>query len=213
MRINPLLSACALLTALAVNAPHAAAQQGRWNQAFRHTGSQAMKSPVQPRINTSPVYSPFDLSGQTADFGWHPYPGYPLCYSAAPWPVYASPEAVFYPVSPLHHGRWNRHFPIIQSFSIQQFSIQITPPQLVSPPGLPTTDVTQQPLQPPPIPLAFDPADPQLLNFAAPASAKAAMKPPRPEPGLPGVAAQPVPAEVEQGIVLRGKRKLADGRK
>lgn len=215
MRVHPLLFTCALLTVLAANAPHADAQPGRWSQAFRHTGSQAMKSPGYPHINTNPVDSPFDLSSQTADFGWYSYPNYALSYPTAPWSLYTTPHPPYYPVSPLHYGygRWNTLFPFAQSFSVQQFSIQITPPQLVTAPSPTAADFAQNPLQPAPIPLAFDPADPQLLNFAAPARAAAVNKRPHPNPGLPGVAAQPVPDDAEQGIVLRGKRKLADGRK
>ncbi|MGV2338654.1 MAG UNVERIFIED_CONTAM: hypothetical protein LVR18_33100 [Planctomycetaceae bacterium] len=83
------------------------------------------------------------------------------------------------------------------------------------------------PLQAAHIPLAFDPADPRLLNFAAPAPGQMPIKPAAIAQQLPGVAAQPVPEPLlpalapepdaaaqrvaaEGGIVLRGKRKLAD---
>lgn len=204
-----LLLGLALLT-VTLFAPAANAQQGRWNQAFRNTGSQAMKRPGQPLINNNPVYSPFDLSGQTSDLGWYSYPGYPLLHQPAPWPACTMPGTVIYPI---HPHPWFAPAPSFQSYSVQNFNIHITPPPIVSNLQPPAENSAPLPLQAATIPLAFDPADPQMLNFAAPARTPAAKKPLQPQPGLPGVAAQPVTAEADQAIVLRGKRKLADGRK
>ena len=218
MRIARLpLLACTLLAAFALLAPCSHAQTGRWNQAFRNTGSQAMKRPSPPQINTSPVHSPFDLSGQTANFSWSGYPCLHPPLIASPWPIYPNPGILVYPGFQPHYSPWHTPFPILQSFSFQSFSLQVTSPLPL--PAAPTQiskpntalNPEQPLLLPAAIPLAFDPADPRLLNFTPP---PAAAKPPKSLPaGLPGVAAQPVPVNSEQGIVLRGKPKLADGRK
>lgn len=244
------LSVSALLAAFFAFLPSASAQTGRWDQAFRNTGSQAFGQPpshLPANGNFSPntQLSVFDTDRMvSAGYGFG-YPGLPWHYGVySPWPVviqtpplprYRTPwggTGVLYPTIPLAGhpwpgfaavdylvcspiapvsccGAWGAGpcgglflFPVVQSFSFQSINVQANS-----------------------LPLAFDPADPALLNFAAPARGQVPGPPVAPANQLPGIAAQPVPEPLpaaanadaairkviaDGGIVLRGKRKLAN---
>jgi hypothetical protein len=137
------------------------------------------------------------------------YPTIPL--AGSPWPEFAAVDAwICSPIAPVCcSGVWGAGpcggvflFPVIQSFSFRSMSVQANA-----------------------LPPAFDPADPRLLNFTAPPRRQIPADLAAPQEPLPGVAAQPVPepldpaadpaAKVQKvladgGIVLRGKRRLAD---
>ncbi|MFM7056488.1 MAG: hypothetical protein ACKO2P_06155 [Planctomycetota bacterium] len=120
-------------------------------------------------------------------------------------------------------------FPVIQSFSFQSIHVQSGPLQM---PGPLRTSGVLRPAAAPPValqahslPPAFDPADPRLLNFTAPPRGQFAAAPVARDQPLPGVTAQPIPEPLnapadpdakarkvvaDGGIVLRGKRKLAN---
>jgi hypothetical protein len=178
------------------------------------------------------------------------YSPWPVVIQSPPLPYWRTPwgsTGVLYPTIPLAGGPiapfccsgvWATGpsggvlaFPIVQSFSFQSISVQSGPlpvvssQQAVENSGQPFTPLL--PLHSAPIPLVFDPADPRVLNLAAPVAGQAPIKPAVLAQQLPGVAAQPVPEPVppaaaadidavarrvaaEGGIVLRGKRKLAD---
>lgn len=122
-------------------------------------------------------------------------------------------------------------FPLVHAYSFQSIQLQTIPQQVV---GLQQPVEALQPpvapqlvLQPNPMPVAFDPADPRLLNLTAPPPGRIQAQVAARGPRLPGVAAQPIPEPLpkaapadadaaaqrvvaEGGIVLRGKRKLAN---
>lgn len=178
------------------------------------------------------------------------YSPWPVVIQSPPLPYWRTPwgsTGVLYPTIPLAGGPlmpfccsgvWATGpcggvlaFPIVQSYSFQSISIQTVPLPVVSNHRAVATSgqsfAPRLPMQAAHIPLAFDPADPRLLNFAAPAPGQMPIKPAAIAQQLPGVAAQPVPERLlpaiapepdaaaqrvaaEGGIVLRGKRKLAD---
>lgn len=164
------------------------------------------------------------------------YPTIPL--AGSPWPEFAVVDAwICSPIAPVCcSGVWGAGpcggvflFPVIQSFSLRSMSVQVGPLQVnshqspaaaVVPPVAPPLVLQANALPP-----AFDPADPRLLNFSAPPRRQIPAEPAALQKLLPGVAAQPVPeplnpaadpaAKVQKvvadgGIVLRGKRRLAD---
>ena len=229
---------------------HAFSQSGRWDQAFRSTGSQAFGQPpshLPANGHFSPnnqlsvfdtdsmvsngygfgypglpwhygVYSPWPVAIQTPPLPrWRTawggpgvlYPTIPL--AGSPWPEFAAVDVLYFsPIAPVSCcGAWGAGpcgglflFPVVQSYSFQSISVQANS-----------------------LPPAFDPADPQLLNFTAPARGQIPGPPVAVANQLPGIAAQPVPEPLpaaanpdatvrkviaDGGIVLRGKRKLAN---
>lgn len=270
-----MLSVLACLMAFSAAAPYVSAQSsnwehafsdsGRWSQAFRKTGSQAMGRPqgafsAGGLYSFAPQISVFDSTSFVSDGMGFGYPGvrcyggyyipWPVVIQSPPLPYWRTPwgsTGVLYPAIPLAgsplesfccSGVWATGpcggvlaFPIVQSFSFQSISIQTGPLPVVG--NHNAAAASGQPFAPPlplqaaHIPLAFDPADPRLLNLAAPAPGQLPVKPAAFAQQLPGVAAQPVPETLppeavpdpdaaaqrvaaEGGIVLRGKRKLAD---
>ena len=191
------------------------------------------------------VYSPWPVAIQTPPLPrWRTpwggsgvlYPTIPL--AGNPWPEFAAVDVLYFsPIAPVSCcGAWGAGpcgglllFPVVQSCSFQSISVQAGPlaagamnqPATVSrpPQSLPLV------LQANSLPPAFDPADPQLLNFTAPARGQIPGPPVAVANQLPGIAAQPVPEPLpaaanpdaaarkvlaDGGIVLRGKRKLAN---
>lgn len=248
------LSVSALLAAFFAFLPSAPAQtgrwdrafsqSGRWDQAFRNTGSQAFGQPpshlpANRHFSPNTQLSVFDTHRMvSAGYGFG-YPGLPWHYGVySPWPEFAAVDSLYFsPIAPVGCcGAWGAGpcgglflFPVVQSFSFQSISVQAGP---LAAGGLNQPDTGFRPPQHPPLvlqpnslPVAFDPADPSLLNFTAPARGHVPGPPVAPANQLPGIAAQPVPEPLpaaanpdatvrkviaDGGIVLRGKRKLAN---
>jgi len=280
------LSVSALLAAFVACLPsapaqtgwdHAFSQSGRWDQAFRNTGSQAFGQPPS-HLPANAHFSPgsqlsiFNTSGMVSPGYGLTYPGLPWCSGVySPWPVviltpplprWRTPwggTGVLYPTIPLAGHPWPECaavdclsispivpfsccggwgagpcgglflLPVAQSISFQSIQVQAGPlaAGVLNPPAAAFRPPQSPPLvlQPNPLPLAFDPADPAVLNFTAPARGQLPGPPVVPANPLPGIAAQPVPKPLaaaanadaavrrvisDGGIVLRGKRKLAN---